>query len=175
MLKTKSLSQHIKSYLNKCINFGPRWAISNLIGSVTFALSNGKKGANIVQKSNANYLERNYSHLYDKYMNFAPVKHIPNDAPLFVFWYQGAESMPRVVRACYESILRNCAEHPVHLIDKNNIHNYADIPGFFYDKMNKGIFPIQGLADILRCSLLSEGGGIWCDATIYLSTPPLCL
>ncbi len=90
---------------------------------------------------------------------------------IWVCWWQGEENMPPIVKACYRSILRNKSSYKVCLLDKWNFKNFVDIPEYILEKLKKGLISITHFSDILRFSLLSEYGGWWLDATIYLTHP----
>ena len=54
------------------------------------------------------------------------------------------------------------------LLDENNLKEYVQIDEMVYQKKNKGIIGMALFSDIIRLSLLSAYGGIWCDATLFL-------
>ena len=90
---------------------------------------------------------------------------------IWIFWYQGFDEAPELVKICYKSVKKNFASHKIILIDKNNIANYVSFPSFIYEKVEKGIISITHFSDILRLALLSEYGGIWIDSTVFFTTP----
>ena len=96
---------------------------------------------------------------------------IQEDSPIWIFWWQGEETMPPVVRSCYKSVLRNAEKHPVILITENNITEYVDIPQYIYEKIREKKMTLTHFSDILRENLLYKYGGIWMDATIYMTAP----
>ena len=115
------------------------------------------------------YLEQRYSHLIpDKLVTR---KTTEEKLPIWVFWYQGIDHMPPVIKLCFESIKRNSCGRPVYLLDKGNLTDYVDIPNYIYDKLDRGFINIANFADILRLSLLTEYGGHWLDATVYVNQP----
>lgn len=91
------------------------------------------------------------------------------NAPVFTFWYQGLESAPPLVRICIESMKEHIGDHPLVVITKENIREYADIPDFIYEKVDSGKITLTHFSDILRFSLLAKHGGLWLDATILLN------
>ena len=90
-------------------------------------------------------------------------------APIWVFWYQGAENMPPVCRACYERLCRNSSGHPVRLVTGENLEQYIQLPAHVVRKVRNGRITLTHLSDIVRMSLLAEHGGLWLDATVYVS------
>lgn len=96
---------------------------------------------------------------------------IQPDAPVWIFWWQGEQAMPPIVRSCYKSVLRNAKEHNVILITKDNIKRYVNISPYIYEKIIEKKITLTHFSDILREKLLSQHGGIWMDATIYMTGP----
>lgn len=90
---------------------------------------------------------------------------------IWQFWDTGInERTPKLVRMCFDSVQRNCGDYNVIVLDKNNIKDYIDLPDFIYDKIGCG-FKMAHFSDLLRLYLLNSYGGIWIDATIYLTAP----
>lgn len=87
---------------------------------------------------------------------------------IWIFWWQGEDSMPPVVLKCYKSVLANAGEKKVVLITKNNIKSYTDIPDYIFDKLESGNITFTHFSDILRANLLKNNGGLWMDATLYV-------
>lgn len=96
---------------------------------------------------------------------------ILEDSPIWIFWWQGEESMPPIVKSCYKSVIRNAEKHPVILITENNVTEYVDIPQYIYEKIEDKKITLTHFSDILRENLLYKYGGIWMDATIYMTAP----
>ena len=59
--------------------------------------------------------------------------------------------------------------HPVILITIDNYQSYIDIDQEILRKFNEGILFPAILADLIRLKLLAVYGGVWIDATIYLT------
>ncbi len=55
------------------------------------------------------------------------------------------------------------------LITMENVECYIDIPEYIYRKVKKGTLSLTHFSDIIRFSLLQKYGGLWMDATIYVS------
>lgn len=83
---------------------------------------------------------------------------------IWVYWAQGAETMPEVVKACVERLRFTQSTCDIVLLDDRTIQDYVAIPDCVYTKIfrNKTQF-----SDILRVSLLCRYGGIWIDATCF--------
>lgn len=90
---------------------------------------------------------------------------------VWVFWAQGEDSMPRLVKACVASIRKYRGGKNVVLVNMENIKEYVEIPKIFYDKLDKGQLSYTKFSNIVRFSLLKEYGGWWIDATCFLTSP----
>ena len=65
-----------------------------------------------------------YTVKYDK-----DTKHeVEDDGYVFVFWYQGVQSAPPVVKACIASVKKWCVNRKVVVLDKGNFREYANMP-----------------------------------------------
>lgn len=149
---------------DKILNFGLEIAFWDVISRITRIKSIYSQK----HKSILKYLKREYSDILLCYKNQEDVTGgIDDGCTIWIFWYQGFENAPEVVKACLSS-LKNCAEkHPVVELDKNNITQYVDIPRYITEKVEAGIITITQFSDILRVSLLAKYGGCWADATLF--------
>lgn len=91
--------------------------------------------------------------------------------PIFMMWYQGENQAPELVKTCIKSVRKYCDGHEVILIDKDNYENYVKIPKDIEDKFKSGHISKQHFADIIRCCLLYNYGGLWVDATVLFTSP----
>lgn len=91
------------------------------------------------------------------------------DEKVFVFWAQGESEMPVGVRACFDSVKKNCGKRRVVFIDMNNLGEWVTLPSFVLSKLNDGVLSIVHFSDIVRFCLLEKYGGWWLDATVFLS------
>ncbi|MGN0316877.1 MAG: capsular polysaccharide synthesis protein [Lachnospira sp.] len=112
-------------------------------------------------------LEEDYSGVIEKYRNYKSDCVYDSNAPIWVSWMQGYDQAPVIVKKCIDSI-RNSTSHPVKVITKDNIKDFVYIPDYIMDKYEKGLITNAQFSDILRMSLLSQNGGLWIDATIFI-------
>ena len=94
-----------------------------------------------------------------------------SDLNIWVFWYQGKESMPELIRMCYHSICRNANGRKVVLLTKDNLSDYVQMPDYIMEKVKKGYITFTHLSDLIRVSLLYRYGGTWMDATLLTTGP----
>lgn len=169
MLKNK-----IKNNVNILKNFGLKYAIYDFFSEFIFRKDN--KVGHIAHYNTYNnakkYLKKKYNYLIEEYKYKNPKdEKISENSPIFIFWWQGEKNLPAIVESCINSIKRNAEMRPVYFITQYNYYNYVEIPDYIIEKVNSGIITITHFADILRMALLYEYGGIWLDATIYLTKP----
>lgn len=93
-----------------------------------------------------------------------------NNKKIWIFWWQGLEEMPEIVKACYQSVLQNKGKADVILITKENVRNYAKVPEYIYQKVNTGKISLTHFSDLLRFNLLNQYGGLWLDATMFVTS-----
>lgn len=86
---------------------------------------------------------------------------------IWVFWGQGEQSMPPLVKACYKQLTRY--NDNVFLISFANVGDYIDMPEVIYQKVRNGKLSWAHFSDIIRTSLLAKYGGLWLDATVWVS------
>ncbi|MBF7685628.1 hypothetical protein I2F17_07340 [Acinetobacter sp. B10A] len=100
------------------------------------------------------YIEINNEH---KYQNNK--KTIPR--VIWMFW--DGEDIPEIVRLCFASVQKYCDNYEINILNFNTVTQYIDLPTF-----NNDILMAQR-ADLVRLELLAKYGGIWIDASIFLT------
>ena len=90
---------------------------------------------------------------------------------VWVCWLQGIDKAPKIVRDCFASIQCWLSDWDITVITADNYAQYADIPNYIVDKWRQGTICDAHFSDILRLSLLVRHGGLWLDATTFLSGP----
>ena len=108
---------------------------------------------------------------YSKYIGKTEFKHYAGDERQRVWtcWLQGMESAPALVKACYASMQYYIDDFEIVVITADNYKDYVTLPDYIIDKWQKGIISNTHFSDILRLELLIEHGGLWLDATTYLT------
>lgn len=99
------------------------------------------------------------------------VHHPPENGKIWVFWWSGEDAAPDIVKACIRSIRENANGHEVIFLDKDTYSDYVSIPESVQKKHNEGIIGHAHYFDLIRLSLLAQYGGMWIDATVFLSQP----
>lgn len=98
-------------------------------------------------------------------------KYVKGKEPIWMLWWQGEKNMPPIVKACVDSVKRNANGHPVYILDKYSYTRFVTLPKFIINKQKNPGFKLAFLSDLIRLNLLEQFGGLWLDATIYVTKP----
>ena len=88
---------------------------------------------------------------------------------IWFMWLQGKESMPEVVRLCYESWHKHNQDWDIIFLDSQELDRYLDLSQILPSTREN--ITMQVLADVARINLLNTYGGVWVDATCYCNKP----
>lgn len=136
-----------------------------------------EKKADLEQQNQVAKCWEHFSHLYfdNELTSYAlkPKKSFRHEKIIWQYWGQGVDSsdLPDIVKLCFTSVDNNSGEYTVIRLDDSNIQDYLDLPEFVWEKRANPQFKHAFFADLLRLALLDIYGGVWLDATIYLSSP----
>lgn len=134
----------------------------------------GLKIANCEHKEVAEYLNAHYVIPYFKgelkRWEFKQKQDLRTQDIIWQLWFQGEEQAPKIVKACLDSVKKQMGNtHTIIVLDAKSIEDYIDFPPFVLEKLEKGIFSKTFFSDLLRVALLATYGGVWLDATMFLS------
>lgn len=88
---------------------------------------------------------------------------------LWVCWLQGIDNAPDIVKKCYHSIKRWMPDRQIHVLDQNNLFEYVNLPNYVVNKWRSGLISNTLFSDFIRLSVLTQFGGIWVDATVFMT------
>ena len=169
------LRNQIVKYYNLMSEFGLKITIYELsLRLIGIIFGRNSKRWKKASKRKYDYIftvfEEDFTEIIDKYKKRNEIpKVISNDSPIWIFWAQGLEAAPEIVKQCIKSINKYSGNHPVNILDLSNYETFVSLDDNIKNKYKKGIISTPHFADIIRFKLLSEHGGIWCDATIFFS------
>ena len=90
---------------------------------------------------------------------------------IWTMWQQGEAQMPETVQASMKTIKdfakRNDCEF--YLLTDENLADFINIPRDITEKFKKKELSAAHFSDIIRFSVLYQYGGIWMDATLFVS------
>lgn len=85
------------------------------------------------------------------------------EIPKLIWIYWDSEVLPEIVRMCVEQVEKVCIGYKVVVLNNKNVNDYITLP-----EVNE-VLPKSNVADIIRLLLLKKYGGIWMDASIFLT------
>lgn len=97
------------------------------------------------------------------------------NSPIFLMWWTGIDTMPPIVKLCYINLCNNAKKHPIILITQQNYQyilptsiseEASEVVELYYNNKIR----IQHLSDMIRTLILSKVGGIWIDATVFVTS-----
>lgn len=119
------------------------------------------------------FFENDLSFLTQKYREIEDSMELSQDEEITIWicWLTGFKTMPEIVRICYDSVLKSVPSEKVvvKLITEQNYSDYVSVPSYIIEKYSQHIISPAHFSDILRFCLLSQYGGMWLDATVYVS------
>lgn len=128
------------------------------------------KSKTLKHKAILEYLARNYSDVINAYkLRPESSDGLSSICPIWICWFQGEKNMPPIVKGCLNSVKKHAGQHPVKLITEANYNNYVSIPDYIIRKLKNKVISYTHFSDIIRNNLLANHGGIWLDASIFLT------
>lgn len=88
---------------------------------------------------------------------------------IWICWFQGLDSAPELVKRCIDSVYKHSNGYKIIIITEDNFSDYVSLPCRVIEKYNLGLIGKAHFSDLLRCCLLYEYGGVWLDATIFIT------
>lgn len=121
----------------------------------------------IVEHKTVSRLRRKYKDYISVYSCKEPKER--KEKIIWLCWFQGIENAPEIVQKCYESVKETFSDYKINVLTDENIKEFVQFPDYIWEKYSNGIITKTHFSDILRLELLSKYGGIWIDATVYVS------
>lgn len=92
--------------------------------------------------------------------------------PIWTMWWQGVDSLPEVLKLCYNSHIQHIdsSKYEYIVIDQWNYKKYVDVPQYIENKLKIGIISFTHFSDLLRIMLINKYGGLWLDITMILNS-----
>ena len=96
-------------------------------------------------------------------------RHVPKR--LWMYWHQGWENAPELVRRCAATWKRHNADWDIRLLDKTHISRDTELRSVVKGMLPTMLPTVQNISDIVRLHLLRRWGGVWVDATCWCMQP----
>jgi len=103
-------------------------------------------------------------------LDITPIKlvdKVSDKIPIWVYWHQGFDNAPDVIKMCINSLKENMPLDKVEIIllDKNNLYKYIQTPTEILNNIKSNY---TAYSDIIRFYLLYAYGGMYIDSTYLL-------
>lgn len=161
-------AEQIRCFQRKKSVFGPRLARQWAVAAAADILTNFH--TRFYHKSIRRFLDRELREAAR-----ALPEHRREDGPLPVWtlWWDGEENAPPCVKLALQSQRKFFAgpAYDYHLLTKENYQQYAQLDPAALARFEQGEMSLTHLSDVLRCALLCRRGGLWMDATVYMTGP----
>lgn len=121
------------------------------------------------------YLKKHYS-VFLSNSNYENKDSGETSNKVWICWLQGIENAPDIVKVCYQSIKKWMPDKEICILDQSNLFEYVQLPDYVIRKWEKGIISYTLFSDFIRLSVLTRFGGIWVDATVFMTGKlPQCI
>ena len=127
-----------------------------------------QRGDHIKAKILTEYFGRQYLPIASCVTQRRPT--VADQETIWQFWDNPeGQATPPIVSAAIESTRRFKGDFKHLVLNSATMTHYADLPGYVLDKFRKGQIDYTHFSDLLRLNLLKNHGGIWLDATAYMT------
>ena len=167
IVKLQSVQEKITRYRQILRHYGPK---------LTFAYY-------LTQQSNSKYYDFSKKVILDFVLKLrkeaqidessSKKKEVTTEFPkiIWTMWQQGEAQMPETIKASMKTIkdfaVRN--GYQFNFLTDENLLSYVNIPKDIIEKNKRNELTSAAFSDIVRASLLYKHGGIWMDATLFVS------
>ena len=129
------MNWHIKNWINTWKNFTKKLCIYEILSSLYFFKPFKTKLFKYFVKEKHEYilsiLNRTLNPILKKYTdNSNQLATLETDKTIWVFWWQGLNEAPDLVKTCIKSMQKNANGADVIILSKYNYKNYIDIPDY---------------------------------------------
>ncbi|MCM1490552.1 MAG: capsular polysaccharide synthesis protein [Muribaculum sp.] len=94
----------------------------------------------------------------------------PQKERVFTLWFQGEDNAPAIVKSCLRSMRRHLKQELI-VIDEKTLFDWISLPEEIILKWKSGKMCNANFSDICRLELLYRYGGVWMDATDFVTAP----
>jgi hypothetical protein len=91
---------------------------------------------------------------------------------VWTLWLQGEDQAPEIVHACIASMREYLPKKRIVVLNERTMLDVVNLPEHVLCKYEAGAITRTHLSDLLRLAILTNAGGTWADATVWLSGMP---
>ncbi|RHP47283.1 capsular polysaccharide synthesis protein [Clostridium sp. AF32-12BH] len=114
------------------------------------------------------YLKKHYS-IFLANSNYEEKDSGKTTNKVWICWLQGIENAPDIVKVCYQSIKKWMPDKEICVLNQNTLFEYVQLPDYVISKWKSGTISNTLFSDFVRLSVLTRFGGIWLDATVFMT------
>lgn len=133
-------------------------------------IKNGNTRNKLLQDMALRELQRDYGAKLKELVESYEAAPMEYSNKVWIFWRQGYENAPQLIKACYDSVKRNLTNRDIVFLSEENLHKYITLPDYIEENRGGGI-PEAQYSDIIRITLLEKYGGLWLDSTVLCTGP----
>lgn len=168
-MKVSTLIEILERFLSNVCDFGICTAFRREYNDIMYHTTHNYKYRDRYISVVQQYLRRFSKDIIEKYSDYNISDTEPQKV-VWVCWWQGECEMPEWIKMCYTNLKHSIpSDFTLTLITKSNFQQYVKLPQVLIEKRDKNIIPITQFSDIIRNGLLSQKGGLWLDASIWVN------
>ena len=114
------------------------------------------------------YLEKYWTFIKGLQPKDIPTTLLKGEDKIFSIWFQGEEKAPELVKVCFKRLKDTYGNRFV-VLDSKTIWEWITLPASIKSKYEAGKITHAHFSDICRVALLYQNGGMWFDATDFLT------
>jgi hypothetical protein len=119
------------------------------------------------------YVSRYLYRRFGRFVRAVPANKIAVEKPetIWQFWENPPHysAVPLVVRGAIATVDKFRGDMNHIILDGKNLENYTDMPGWVMDRFRSGQMKFAHFGDLVRLDVLKHHGGVWMDATNYMT------
>lgn len=121
-----------------------------------------------VQKKTFAYLSKRYGNLTRELVNRPQPGERLQEPVLWVFWWQGEDAAPEIVKICIRSMRKHSGDARLQVVDSFNYREFVPVSEGMEEKLRCGQISLTHFSDYYRMALLEHQGGIWIDGSVFV-------
>ncbi|MGV3090468.1 capsular polysaccharide synthesis protein [Lactiplantibacillus argentoratensis] len=128
-----------------------------------------RRYANITDEMVRNYIYRKYHYIFNKYTSQEDNGAIPVMKILWTAWLQGEDEQPVTIQKTISSMEKHSKEYKLNVITLSNLSDYLDVDESIMKLYKNQKISAAHFTDYIRVALLKKYGGVWLDASAYMT------
>lgn len=128
-----------------------------------------KKISDVTDHMVSEYIYYKYQWIYAKYDLHVDNGAIPDKKIMWTAWLQGTQDLPEAVEVSIASMKNHAHGYELRVVTLENLKKFTKIDVNILNRLKNKKISAAHFTDYLRVKLLSEYGGVWLDATEFLT------